>query len=173
MEIELKPDKQARLEKMAADAGMTEHEVVMSALALAEWAIGQVAGGRSIAAVDERGERYKEVWTPILEAAVRRRVKACGLRARDWTGETTMIVVDLYDECGDTVGCSATDLESIVRMLLSVFPRLVEENFEIRDMPGYRLPALFPVGLEPAVVNECVRFINSDMASRLFHEKQA
>jgi hypothetical protein len=66
----LSPQKLAEVEDLMRECGVkTKQELFNNALTLLQWAVAQVQSGRSIASVDEREKRYRELQMPILTAA--------------------------------------------------------------------------------------------------------
>jgi len=49
----------------------TKKELFNNALTLFEWAVGEVMQGRSIASLDEKTQKYRELQMPALETAAR------------------------------------------------------------------------------------------------------
>lgn len=72
IQFELPDDKVAELEKLMAESGIkTKKELFNNALTLFEWAIKERKAGKTIASVDEKAERYKELLMPALSAVTK------------------------------------------------------------------------------------------------------
>lgn len=69
IQFDLPDDKVAELEKLMAESGIkTKKELFNNALTLFEWAIQERKAGKTIASVDEKANRYKELLMPALSA---------------------------------------------------------------------------------------------------------
>jgi hypothetical protein len=76
IQFEMPEEKVKEIEDMMAEAGVkTRRDFFNNALSLLAWAIRERQTGRTIASMDESEQRYKELYMPILENAVRPRVK--------------------------------------------------------------------------------------------------
>ena len=72
IQFELSDDKVAELEKLMAESGIkTKKELFNNALTLLEWAIKERRAGKTIASVDEKANRYKELLMPVLSAVTK------------------------------------------------------------------------------------------------------
>ena len=72
IQFELSDDKVAELEKLMAESGIkTKKELFNNALTLLEWAIKERKAGKTIASVDEKANRYKELLMPVLSAVAK------------------------------------------------------------------------------------------------------
>ena len=68
IQFDLPDTKVADLDRIMAEGGIrTRKELFNNALSLLEWAIKQRKAGRTIAAVDESNDSYRELSMPILE----------------------------------------------------------------------------------------------------------
>jgi hypothetical protein len=71
IQFDLPDDKVAELEKLMAESGIkTKKEFFNNALTLFEWAIKERKAGKTIASVDEKTNRYKELLMPALSAVI-------------------------------------------------------------------------------------------------------
>lgn len=67
IQFELTDEQLAELEKLMAESGTkTRKDLLNNALTLLEWAINEKKGGRIIASVNEKENKYKELVMPIL-----------------------------------------------------------------------------------------------------------
>ncbi len=72
IQFDLPEDKVAELEKLMAESGIkTKKELFNNALTLFEWAIKERKAGKTIASVDEKAKRYKELLMPALSAVTK------------------------------------------------------------------------------------------------------
>ena len=72
IQFELSDDKVAELEKLMAESGIkTKKELFNNALTLLEWAIKERKAGKTIASVDEKTNRYKELLMPVLSTVTK------------------------------------------------------------------------------------------------------
>lgn len=69
IQFELPEDKVRELEGLMREAKIaTRKDLFNNALTLFEWAIKQRKGGRIIASIDEKNQKFKEIVMPSLEA---------------------------------------------------------------------------------------------------------
>ncbi len=69
IQFELSEDHIKELEELMQKTGVrTKKDLVNNALTLLEWAVQEVSDGRTIASVDERENKYKEVVMPFFRS---------------------------------------------------------------------------------------------------------
>lgn len=74
IQIDVSPQKLAELEELMRLCGIsTKKDLINNALTLLQWAVRQVRNGRTIASIDEKEGRYRELEMPILSTADGRR----------------------------------------------------------------------------------------------------
>jgi hypothetical protein len=67
IQFELSDDKVRELEELMKESGIrTKKDLFNNALTLLEWAIDEKRAGRTIASIDEKEKRYKELVMPVL-----------------------------------------------------------------------------------------------------------
>jgi hypothetical protein len=70
IQIDVSPEKLAELEELMQVCGVkTKKELINNALVLLQWAVRQVRSGRTVASVDEKEKRYRDLEMPILSTA--------------------------------------------------------------------------------------------------------
>ena len=68
IQIDLPEEKARQIEDLMQESGVpTKKEFINNALTLLAWAIRETRAGRTIASVDERDHKYKEILLPALE----------------------------------------------------------------------------------------------------------
>lgn len=68
LEMEITPERLARIDALMTEAGLTTREDLFSnALSFLEWAVKEVKAGRAIASIDDVNKVYKEVHMAIFE----------------------------------------------------------------------------------------------------------
>ena len=76
IQFEMPEEKVNEIQNMMDEAGVkTRREFFNNALSLLAWAIRERQTGRTIASINESEQKYKELYMPILENAVRSKVK--------------------------------------------------------------------------------------------------
>ncbi len=77
IQIDVSPQKLAELEELMRLCGITtKKDLINNALTLLQWAVRQVRNGRTIASIDEKEGRYRELEMPILSAAAGERAES-------------------------------------------------------------------------------------------------
>lgn len=77
LQFDLNDERLKELDRLMQDCGIgTRKELFDNALTLFEWAVREVQGGHTIAAVNEAQKRYRELQMPALNRAAPRRQAA-------------------------------------------------------------------------------------------------
>lgn len=70
IQFELPKDKADEIEKLMQDAGVpTKKELFNNALTLLKWALRETKRGNSIASIDEKHGKYRELQMPIFSTS--------------------------------------------------------------------------------------------------------
>jgi hypothetical protein len=70
IELFVTPQRLADIEQLMQDCGLKRKpEVINNALTLLKWAVGAVKNHRTIASIDERNGKYRELEMPVLSHA--------------------------------------------------------------------------------------------------------
>jgi hypothetical protein len=70
IQLDVSPQKLAKIEELMRDCGVKKKtELINNALTLLMWAVGAVKNGRTIASVDEKNGKYRDLEMPILSNA--------------------------------------------------------------------------------------------------------
>jgi len=70
IQLDVSPQKLAEIEELMRDCGITKKsEIINNALTLFKWAVGAIKNGRTIASVDEKNGKYRDLEMPILSNA--------------------------------------------------------------------------------------------------------
>jgi hypothetical protein len=70
IQLDVSPAKLADIEELMLDCGVTKKsELINNALVLLKWAVGAVKNGRTIASVDEKNGKYRDLEMPVLTNA--------------------------------------------------------------------------------------------------------
>jgi hypothetical protein len=70
IELSVSPEKLADIEQLMRDCGLKKKtDLVNNALTLLKWAVKAVKDGRTIASVDERNHKYRDLEMPVLAHA--------------------------------------------------------------------------------------------------------
>jgi hypothetical protein len=70
IQLDVSPQRLAEIEELMRESGITKKtELINNALTLLKWAVGTVKNGRTIASVDEKNGKYRELEMPILSHA--------------------------------------------------------------------------------------------------------
>jgi len=67
-QFEMPKENSDRLDELARQVGVTKKEIINNALTLLEWAIVESKQGRTLASIDAKEDKYKEVILPLLSA---------------------------------------------------------------------------------------------------------
>jgi hypothetical protein len=70
IQLDVSPTKLAEIEALMHDCGLTKkNELINNALTLLKWAVTAVKSGRTIASVDEKNRKYRDLEMPVLSHA--------------------------------------------------------------------------------------------------------
>ena len=71
VQFELSDERAKDLEELMRRSGIrTKKDLLNNALTLLEWAIEEKKAGRSIASIDEKEKKYKELVMPVLAGSL-------------------------------------------------------------------------------------------------------
>jgi hypothetical protein len=70
IELNVSPQKLAEIEELMRECGIEKKPALINnALTLLKWAVGAVKNGRTIASVDEKNGKFRELEMPVLSQA--------------------------------------------------------------------------------------------------------